>query len=216
MTGAISKGEREDLQRLIRPREKVQKSAARQRSSEIMADFENKMGSEFRFDQDEVWKQAAEGAMVEVAKPQQKIAQRCRELGIPARFAPSLGITWHNRGYDNQVEKRKEELRRMAKAEVDAMERKAITEIELSCLKAQEQIAISGLTSDAARGFIAQLPTVDSLMPALSYEQLAGEVDPPIVEQILSPNTLRQRRYRERQTALRNGQKPLPSPVAAE
>jgi hypothetical protein len=35
-------------------------------------------------------------------------------------------------------------------------------------------------------------------MPALSYEEVAGEADPPIVEQLISPNALRQRRWRER------------------
>jgi hypothetical protein len=46
MNHAISKAEREDLQRLIRQREKVMKSAAKQRSAELLADFENQMGSE--------------------------------------------------------------------------------------------------------------------------------------------------------------------------
>jgi hypothetical protein len=50
---SMSKGEREDLQRLVRQREKVMKSAAQQRSAELLADFENQMGQEFSFDQDE-------------------------------------------------------------------------------------------------------------------------------------------------------------------
>jgi hypothetical protein len=203
---AITKGEREDLQRLIRQREKVLKSAAKQRSAELIADFENQMGSQFSFDQDEVWAQAVKEAQDEVDKAQAKIVQRCRQRGIPDRFAPGLAIDWHARGYDNSVNKRKDELRRMATKEIEAMERKAITEIELSCLKAQEQIAISGLTSDAARGFIASLPAVDSLMPALTYAEVAGEADPPIAEQLVTPNALRQRRYRDRHAALRNGQ----------
>ena len=41
-------------------------------------------------------------------------------------------------------------------------------------------------------------------MPALSYRELAGEAHPPIVEQLIAPNALRQRRFRERQKALRN------------
>jgi hypothetical protein len=40
MTG----NEIDDLQRLIRQREKVLKSAAKQRSTEVLADFENQMG----------------------------------------------------------------------------------------------------------------------------------------------------------------------------
>ncbi len=54
-----SKSERDDLQRLVKQREKVLKSAAKQRSAELLADFENQMGQEFRFDQDKVWTEAA-------------------------------------------------------------------------------------------------------------------------------------------------------------
>ena len=50
----MTKGEREDLQRLIRQREKVLKSAAKQRSAELLADFENQMGQEYKFDDDKV------------------------------------------------------------------------------------------------------------------------------------------------------------------
>ena len=175
MTGAMTKGEREDLQRLIRQREKVLKSAARQRSTELLADFENQMGQEFAFDQDHVWKAATEIAEREVQKAQKVVAARCRDLGIPDRFAPSLSLGWRARGYDNAVASRRAELRRMAETRIDAIESKAITEIEMGCLKAQEHIAIAGLTSDAARQFIEALPAINTLMPALSFAEIAGE-----------------------------------------
>src|SRR5262249_9562460 len=184
----MSKSEREDLQRLVRQREKVLKSAAKQRSAELIADFENQMGSEYSFDQDKIWEKAKQAAEMVVEKAQQQITARCRGLGIPDRFAPNLEVRWHNRGYDNLIEERKTELRQMAKTRVEAIERKAITEIELSCLKAQEQIALDGLTSAAAARFIEGLPTIETLMPALSYEAVAGEADPPVAEQLMSPN----------------------------
>lgn len=202
MTG-MTKGEREDLQRLIRQREKVLKSAAKQRSAELLADFENQMGSEFSFDDDATWAQAYKEAEVEVAKAQKIIAKRCRELGIPDRFAPNLAIRWHARGYDNLIDKRKAELRLMATTRIQAIEQKAAADIELNCLRAQEQIALAGLTSEAARGFIETLPSIDTLMPALSYSEIAGEADPPIV-QLVSPNALRQQRYRQRKALQRN------------
>src|SRR6516162_9477560 len=67
---AIAKGEREDLQRLVRQREKVLKSAAKQRSADLLADFENQMGQEYSFDQDEVWAAAQQAAETEVRKAQ--------------------------------------------------------------------------------------------------------------------------------------------------
>jgi hypothetical protein len=75
----------EDLQRLVRQREKVLKSAAKQRSAELLADFENQMGSEYAFDQDAIWQKAMETAEREVKKAQVQVATRCRELGIPDR-----------------------------------------------------------------------------------------------------------------------------------
>jgi hypothetical protein len=202
---AMTKGEREDLQRLVRQREKVLKSAAKQRSAELLADFENQMGSEFSFDDDAIWQQAAREAGAEVERAKQRIAARCRELGIPKQFAPTLSMVWHHRGYGNILDERRKELRCMAQAQVEAIEAKAVTEIEMSCLEAQTQLAIAGLTSEAARGFVAKLPAIETLMPRLSFAEIAGEVEPPVAEQLISPNALRQRRYRERQALRRDG-----------
>lgn len=201
----MNKGEREDLQRLVRQREKVLKSAAKQRSAELLADFENQMGQEYSFDQDAVWEQAKKVADHEVQKAQAVVAARCRELGIPDRFAPSLGLSWHARGYGNTVERRRDELRRMATTQIASIEAKAVTEIEMSCLEAQTQIAVAGLTSDAARSFLEKLPSIQALMPRLSFAEVAGEAEPPVAEQLLSPNALRQRRFRDKQAALRRG-----------
>ena len=207
---AMTKGEREDLQRLIRQREKVLKSAARQRTAELIADFENQMGQEYSFDQDEVWEQAVKSVEPLVRKAQEQIAVRCRALGIPRQFAPGLSLAWKGRGYDNSIERRRRELRVMAKTQIEAIEQNAIVQIELSCLEAQTKLAIAGLTSDSARSFIEQLPSIEVLMPRLSFAEVAGEAEPPIAEQLISPNALRQRRYRERQRlALQNAHNAL-------
>jgi hypothetical protein len=67
----------------------------------------------------------------------------------------------------------------MATTRIEAIERRTVTDIELSCLKAQEAIAVAGLTSDAAKAFIEGLPSIESLMPKLSYEEIAGPAAPP-------------------------------------
>jgi hypothetical protein len=201
----MSRAEREDLQRLVRQREKVLKSAARQRSADLIADFENQMGQEYSFDQDTVWEQAVKSVEPLVAKAQAQIAARCRELGIPRQFAPDVGLAWHHRGYGNLLAERRVELRRMATTQIAAIERKAIVEIEMSCLEAQTQIAAAGLTSVAAMSFIEKLPSIETLMPLLAFAEVSGEAEPPIAEQLISPNAMRQRRHRERhRNALRD------------
>jgi len=200
----MTKGERDDLHRLVRQREKVRKSNAKLRSKELLADFENEMAAQYSFDDDSVWEQATKAAEVEVAKAQKRVAARCLELGIPERFAPSLVLSWHHRGYDNLLEKRRIELRRVAATRVEALEQRAVVDIEMASLSHKSDIAVAGLTSEIARTFFESLPTVESLMPALSYEELSGEADPPVVEQLVSPNALRQRKFRQRHQALHN------------
>jgi len=209
MNEGMTKSEREDLQRLVRQREKVLKSAAKQRSTEVLADFENQMGQEYSFDDDHVWAEAAKIANATVSKAQEQIKVRCREIGIPDRFAPSISLGWHHRGYGNSLKERRDELRKMAQTAVEAQEQKAKTQIELSCLNAQEKLALAGLTSDAARGFIEALPSIADLMPRLSFAEIAGESKPPVAERLVSSNALRQQRHRERQKALRNSTEPL-------
>ena len=200
MTATMTKGEREDLQRLVRQREKVLKSKAKQRSTELMADFGNQLGSIYSYDSDETWKEAARLAREEVAKAAAKIAARAAELGIPKDFAPGLNLEWYGRG-SNAVKQRRVELRKMAETRIAAIESAAIVEIELQSVQAQTDIAANGLTSEAALAFLARLTPVEDLMPKLSYEQVAGKAATPIAEQLTSPGALRQQRYRERLAA---------------
>jgi hypothetical protein len=68
---------------------------------------------------------------------------------------------------------------------------------------------MAGLTSEAARAFVDRLPAIDTLMPRLSFAEVAAEAELPIAEQLVSPNALHQKRYRDRQAALRNAAAPL-------
>ena len=100
---AMTKHEREDLQRLVRQREKVLKSAVKQRSAELIAEFENQMGQEFWFDQDEVWERVTKIAQAALAKANEQIAARCHEIGIPKRFAPGFHLSWCGRDESDQA-----------------------------------------------------------------------------------------------------------------
>ena len=167
----MTRGEREDLLKLIRQRERVLKSGATQRAAEMLADFEKKVSAIYDFNKDDVWKAAVEEVKKVVEEAKEKIADRCKALGIPEEFAPDISFGWYGRG-ENAVKSRREELRRAAKAEIDAMEQAARTEIERMSVEAQTQIIAHGLSSDAAKSFLAQLPTVEKLMPALKVAEI--------------------------------------------
>lgn len=189
----MTRHEREDLQRLVRQREKVQKSAAKQRSAELLADFEAQMAAQYSFDDDAVWAEAAKAAKAEVDKAKAVVAQRCQELGIPKEFAPTLAIGWNHNGYRNGTKEQKAELRKVAVTKVAAMEARALVMIEQASVEAQTRLAIAGLSSEAAVGFIEALPSVDTLMSRLSFDEVAGKAkSPPASQLIAAPFTVAQ------------------------
>ncbi len=173
---ATMTGERDDLLRLIRQRERTQKSGARQRSAELLADFEHQIGQYYHWDQEPVWRQAYERAQEAIDAANADIRVKCDALGIPRQFQSQLAAYWHSRG-ENVVASRRAELRRMAKKRIEAIEATAITEIEQASVAAQTEVLRAGLTSQAAIAFVDKMPALETLMPKLEFkviEQLTG------------------------------------------
>ena len=173
MTDTMTKTERSELAGLVRKRERVMKAAASQRAAELMADFESQVSALYSFDQDEIWAEAHKIAEDAVKEANAAIADRCEELGIHREFAPGIHFGWYGRG-NNAVAERRAELRGLAKAQVNAAERTAKTEIERHSLEAQTQLVATGLASEAAKLFLEQMPTVETLMPKLDAAQVRG------------------------------------------
>ena len=167
----MTRAERTDLGALIRRREKLLKTAAKQRAAELLANFEKQISTIFSYDDDETWKAAFASAEKAVGDAKAVIAEQCRKLGIPPEFAPDLSLGWYGRG-ENAVSQRRTELRRVAKTEIDALEARAKTEIERVSVEQQTALISDGLTSVAAQAFLEQMPTAENLMPALDMDQI--------------------------------------------
>jgi hypothetical protein len=159
----MKKGERDALTQLIRRQAQVKKTAAIARSKELFADLEHQLGTIYRYDDDAVWKAATEAAQEEVARAQAIVAARCKELGIPEDFAPSLSFGWSGRGA-NGVASRRAELRKMGASKIMELEARALAKIEADSVELQAQIVSHGLTSEAAVAFLEALPSVAELM----------------------------------------------------
>lgn len=172
---AMTKSERDDLARLIRQRERVQKGMASQRSAVLIAEFETQLATKYSFDQDATWKAAKEAAEAAVEDARKKIAARCRELGIPSWAAPDLALNWYSRG-ENALRERRDELRRAAKSQIAALEETAKVQIEQAAVAAQTELLASGLTSDAAKVFLEKMPSVDALMQPLSLGSIEQQL----------------------------------------
>lgn len=174
----LTRSEREDMLKLVRQRERVAKTAAGARSAQLLAEFEAQLDRRYSYDEDEVWEAATAAAKEVVAKAKLAIAQRCRDLGIPPEFAPTLEVSWYSRGR-NALKAERDEMRRVAKRRVEQIETAARLAIEQASVQAQERLWADGLTSEAARGFLAALPTVDSLMPSLDIGQVQQALSAP-------------------------------------
>lgn len=165
--GRMSKGERDDLARVVRLREKVLKTAAAERSAWLLSDFEAQLAAEYAFDDDAVWARAKEAAQKVVDAAQAEVEARCRALGIPDQFAPGLSLGWYSRG-ENAVRERRAELRLAARARVAAEEKRARAEVERWSADTQTKLLAAGLDSAEARTFLESMPTAEALMPPLT------------------------------------------------
>jgi hypothetical protein len=138
----------------------------------LPADFEAQLAAEYAWDDDEIWAEAHQIADDAIADGNARVAERCRELGIPPRFAPSLEYHWFRRG-QNASKQRREELRKVARTRLDAMTKGAQLQIDRAALDVQTYLVSEGLETDAARRFLESgLSTVESLMPPLAVPEI--------------------------------------------
>jgi hypothetical protein len=172
----LSRNETHDLGMIVKERTKVLKSHIESEGARLLADFERQIAAKYEWDQDEVWKAAAEEALKEAQKAQEKIAARCEALGIPRTFAPGLSISWHQRG-ENSAKERRTELRSVAKSAVKAMMAEAAVKVEREALDLRTQIVALGLLSPDAQVFLQTLRPVEQAMHALEFGDIEKRLE---------------------------------------
>jgi len=165
---AMTAAERIELGKLVRLRAKVAKDSVEQIAARMIADSEAQLS--VRFDMyDANWKDLVEDAEAVVQQADQKIAQRCRELGIPETFRPRLDIYWQSRG-ENAMKDRRSELRMGVRTDIEARIKEAKVEIDRQSAEVLTQLAAGALGSDEAKAFLANMPSIEALMPPLQFE----------------------------------------------
>lgn len=171
----LSRQEAHDLGQIIKERTKVLEAHADEQAAHCMADFERKLATIYSYDSDEVWKEATELAMLEVQKAQDKIDARCRKIGIPKDLSPRLVLSWEGRG-QMKTASRRDEMRRVAKREVDAMKAAAMTKIRKQSLDLRTQVVSMGLMTQDAKVFLESLAPVDEAMTSIDFSQIERKV----------------------------------------
>lgn len=171
----LSRNETHDLGMIIKDRTKVLKAHAEEQAAAYMADFEKSMAAIYSFDQDQTWKAATAEAMKIVAEANEKVAARCRKMGIPKEFAPSLGLEWRGRG-QNAIAVRRNELRAAAKRTIEAMTKAAITKIEKQALELRTQVVAMGILSEDGKMFLESLAPIDDAMRGVDLVEMEKKV----------------------------------------
>lgn len=167
----MTKGERDELARLVRMRARVAKDQATTRGAEMLAEFEAQVATDYHLNDQEVWKEAASVVAAAIEHANARISERCRELGIRDEFAPSIRSGWIERG-EHSSRRRVEELRKVARSRIAAREKAAKAAIEAHSVEIQTKLVASGLQSGEARAFLEAMPTPAALMPSLTVDEI--------------------------------------------
>jgi hypothetical protein len=99
-----------------------------------------------------------------------------------SRSRRAWDLEWRRRG-ENASRERRAELRNVAKTEIAAMSRAAITKIEKQSLELRTQVVALGLLSPAAKAFLESLASVEQTMRALDFGQIEQKLTEQKVEQ---------------------------------
>jgi hypothetical protein len=172
----MTKADRANLERLARKRAQAAISDITERTKVLRAEVEDQLSAEYDA-YDELWADLTREAKRVVMDADRQIAAKCAELGIPAEFRPTLGLSWAGRG-TNAVAERRTELRRLAHARIDAGAAHAKRVIQRNLLEVETKLIADGLDSTEAAAFLRAMPTPEELMPTVAIAELdADEVE---------------------------------------
>src|SRR6516225_4407131 len=113
----ITSAERTALLSLVRARDKVIKASIKVRAAEMLADFERDITKFYGSDHDDIWDNIRKGVATITDEANEKITALCKRVGVSRGGVPTIYVSWYGYGRENLEEKR-EELRKRAKAEI--------------------------------------------------------------------------------------------------
>jgi hypothetical protein len=167
---SMTKSERTELGRVMRARAKVAKNEIESHAGRVLANIEAQLAATYP-ENHAAWANVTEHARRAIDEADTQIAQRCRELGIPERFRPSIDCRWYNWG-ENAMKDRRAELRKVAQTELAARVKAAKSAIDRRTVDLLTQLAAGMLESSQAKDFLAAMPAVDDLMPPITLDAL--------------------------------------------
>jgi hypothetical protein len=171
----LSNAERQQLERVLKRREKEADESAEEVKAQRLAAFEEELAQIFGTE-DKAFADVTALAQEWISKANDEIDRRCDELGVRRDFRPQLVLAWKGRGANTDKERRKE-LQRVAEKRAEADKLTAQKQIRRTFTDELEKLAVGALGSEEAKAFLEQAPRPEALMPEVRLAELdAGNV----------------------------------------
>lgn len=173
----ISKAERTELRSVVRQQFKVLRSEVEQRRLELLATVDQQVAERFQ-EEDEAWRGVMHVAQEAVNEANRRINDALYEAGYEVKgssersFIQCYGLT-----RPTSVASSKQELRHVAASRIAADVKGALLRLDRQEADLLRELAVGALDSEAARAFLANIPTVGELVPAARLNELAAAVD---------------------------------------
>lgn len=166
----VSQRERNELRSMIRARFKALRAGVEQRRSDQHAEIERQINARYD-EQDRLYREAAAEAA--------RIAARAN-AAMTEVFAPIVGDRPEHGAYAVLMVGKLPDLgrtliRERARREVDAAAKKALYELMVAEAGALEAVARTAIESDEAHQLMAEIPTIDMLMPMVELPSAAAD-----------------------------------------
>ncbi len=164
----MSKGERDELRRLVRQRTKVLRDEVKARTAELAADVEQKLIARF-YERDEQRLVAEREIRAIVAEANLQIGEALAKTdshvtGVGRSFIDAGPIYWDTSD--------RHALRAAAIKDIEARAAAAVLVLSRQEVTLLEQLARGALESEEAMAFLDSIPSVGELVPAARMEEL--------------------------------------------
>lgn len=169
----MTAAERNALQSLAKMNARVAKADVDAVVSARWCEFENELARDWSSDELKVTELVAE-ANERIKAINAEIDRQCDELGVRSELRPRLISYLHSS--PRLAGERQIEIRRKARAELDAAGKRAKVEIDRQTAAVCADIIRTGLTSVEASEMLGRVASPESLVPTLAVRELEASV----------------------------------------
>jgi hypothetical protein len=176
----MTKSEMDNISRALKAKVNAAKAAILAYAPKLKADFESQLITKYPPNGDAVWADALNTVLKVYEIQRARVEARCEELRISERFRPQLtrpGWMSHWKQSPPDFEDLRTEMRRLHSIQVDDVIKSRLVQLEVDYANIQVELAMYGCVTTEARQFLAQLPTIESLIPKITVSEVEGLIE---------------------------------------